>query len=98
MSPLLVLGHTFAALYGVVLGSFWNVAIGRLPEGRSLWPRSRCPHCDTAIGAVDNVPVLSWLLLRGRCRACDGPISPRYPLVELLGGLLGSREQALSLV
>ena len=85
----MVLGHVFAGLYGLVLGSFWNVAIARLPEGRSLWPRSRCPHCGAAIAARDNIPVLSWLLLRGRCRSCGAPISPRYPLVELLGGLLG---------
>lgn len=89
MSPLMVLGHFFAGLYGLVLGSFWNVAIGRLPEGRSLWPRSACPHCDAPVAAVDNVPVLSWLLLRGKCRSCSGPISPRYPLIEVLGGLLG---------
>jgi len=86
---LLGLGHGFAALYGLVLGSFWNVAIARLPFGQSLWPRSRCPSCRTGIAAHDNVPVLSWLVLRGRCRHCDSPISAAYPLTELLGGLLG---------
>jgi leader peptidase (prepilin peptidase)/N-methyltransferase len=89
VTPMMVLGHVFSGLYGLVLGSFWNVAIARLPEGRSLWPRSRCPHCDAPVAARDNVPVLSWLLLRGRCRSCSSPISPRYPLIELLGSLLG---------
>jgi len=85
---LLGFGHVFAALYGLVVGSFWNVAIARLPHHQSLWPRSRCPSCATPIAATDNVPVLSWLLLRGRCRHCDTRISAAYPLTELLGGLL----------
>lgn len=83
------LAQGFAGLYGLVIGSFWNVAIARLPEDQSLWPRSACPHCGGAIAAFDNLPILSWLLLRGACRKCGSPISGRYPLVELLGGLLG---------
>jgi len=79
----------FAILYGLVIGSFWNVAIARMPDDQSLWPRSRCPGCGSAIAASDNVPVLSWLWLRGRCRSCGMAISPSYPLIEVLGGLLG---------
>ncbi len=73
------------ALFGLVIGSFLNVVIARLPERRSLWrPRSACPACDVAIAWYDNIPVLSFLALRGRCRACGGAISSRYPVVELL--------------
>ena len=73
----------FAGLMGLVLGSFLNVVAYRLPRGESLTnPPSRCPGCATAVRPYDNVPVLSWLLLRGRCRTCDTPISRRYPLVE----------------
>jgi leader peptidase (prepilin peptidase)/N-methyltransferase len=72
---------------GLVVGSFLNVVIHRLPRGESiLRPRSRCPACGHTIAAWENVPVLSYLLLRGRCRGCAAPISPRYPLVELLTG------------
>jgi leader peptidase (prepilin peptidase) / N-methyltransferase len=78
-----------AAVLGAVFGSFLNVVAYRLPRGESLSrPRSRCPHCETPIRPYDNVPVLSWLLLRGRCRSCQAPISPRYPLVEAATGLL----------
>jgi leader peptidase (prepilin peptidase) / N-methyltransferase len=74
-----------AAVLGAVLGSFLNVVIYRVPLGESLVaPRSRCPSCETPIAAYDNVPVISWLLLRGRCRHCGAPISPRYPIVELI--------------
>lgn len=78
-----------AILLGACVGSFLNVVILRLPHGQMLarGRRSKCPHCHRQIAAYDNVPVVSWLLLRGRCRACRGPISPRYPLVELLGAL-----------
>ena len=82
-----------AALFGSLYGSFLNVVIFRLPEGESVVsPRSRCPHCGKPIGALDNLPVLSWLVLRGRGRCCGKPISARYPLVEaavaaLTGGL-----------
>src|SRR3990172_11488117 len=74
---------------GAALGSFLNVVIYRLPRGESIvTPRSRCPHCGTPIASHDNIPVLSFLLLRGRCRACGKPISPRYLVVELLTGVL----------
>lgn len=76
-------------LFGIVFGSFGNVVIWRLPRGESLsHPGSHCPECDTLIHWYDNVPVLSWLLLGGKCRFCGTPISPRYPLVEILSGLL----------
>ena len=75
----------FIALLGAILGSFLNVVIHRLPLGQSLAsPGSRCPSCGAPIAPYDNVPVLSWLLLRGRCRHCGASISPRYPIVELL--------------
>ena len=73
------------ALLGALIGSFLNVVIYRLPLGESLvTPGSHCPACDAPVRAFDNVPVVSWLLLRGRCRRCGAPISPRYPIVELL--------------
>ncbi|HOJ15187.1 MAG TPA: prepilin peptidase [Deltaproteobacteria bacterium] len=77
------------ALAGLLVGSFLNVCIYRIPRGESVvWPSSRCPACSTPIRAWDNVPVLSYLVLGGRCRACGHPISVRYPLVELLSALL----------
>jgi leader peptidase (prepilin peptidase) / N-methyltransferase len=73
----------YAIVLGLVIGSFLNVVAYRVPAGRSLVrPGSACPSCGTAIRPVDNLPVLSWLLLRGRCRACRSRISLRYPLVE----------------
>jgi len=76
-------------LYGLALGSFLNVCIYRLPRGMSVVrPGSACPACRAPIAWYDNLPVVSWLLLRGRCRACQERISPRYLLVELLTGLL----------
>jgi leader peptidase (prepilin peptidase) / N-methyltransferase len=78
-----------AAVVGAIFGSFLNVVAYRLPRGESLSrPRSRCPQCQTPIRPYDNVPVLSWLALRGRCRSCRAPISARYPLVEAMTGLL----------
>jgi leader peptidase (prepilin peptidase) / N-methyltransferase len=78
-----------AGLLGAILGSFLNVVAWRLPRGESLVrPRSRCPQCSTPIRPYDNVPVLSWLLLRGRCRDCTAPIPARYPLVEAATGAL----------
>jgi leader peptidase (prepilin peptidase)/N-methyltransferase len=72
-------------MVGAVLGSFLNVVIARVPANQSIVrPRSRCPRCGATLRWYDNVPVVSWLLLRGRCRACRAPISLRYPLVELL--------------
>jgi leader peptidase (prepilin peptidase) / N-methyltransferase len=70
-------------VFGLMVGSFLNVVIARLPERRSLWaPRSACPGCGAPIAWYDNVPLLSFALLRGRCRACAAPIPWRYPLVE----------------
>ena len=78
-----------AAVAGLVAGSFFNVVIARLPRHESLLrPRSRCPHCGHSVRPYDNVPVVSWLILRGRCRDCGEPISGRYPLVELLTAAL----------
>ncbi|MGB4593907.1 MAG: prepilin peptidase [Coriobacteriia bacterium] len=76
-------------LLGLVFGSFANVVIWRFPRGESLsTPASHCPSCDTPINWYDNVPVLSWLLLRGRCRSCDARISRRYPVIELASASL----------
>jgi len=77
------------ALLGLVFGSFFNVVIWRVPLHKSISsPPSHCPRCRKPIRAYDNVPVLSWLLLRGRCRDCRKPIPVRYPLIEALTGLL----------
>ena len=79
----------FAFLLGLILGSFANVLIHRLPRRESIvHPGSHCPHCGAAIRWHQNVPVLSYLFLRGRCSSCRAPISPRYPLTELAMGLL----------
>jgi leader peptidase (prepilin peptidase) / N-methyltransferase len=78
-----------AFLFGLLIGSFLNVCIHRLPRDLSVVrPRSRCPECEHPIASYDNIPLASYVLLRGRCRHCAAPISPRYPLVELLTGLL----------
>lgn len=78
-----------AGLAGLVLGSFANVVVHRVPRRESLVrPPSRCPACETPISPRDNVPVLSWILLRGRCRHCGARIAWRYPAVELLTGAL----------
>ena len=86
-----MLGFVVAAsvVFGLVIGSFLNVVIYRVPREESVVaPRSRCPSCGTQLSALDNVPVLSWLVLRGKCRTCGAPISWRYPGVELLTGVL----------
>jgi leader peptidase (prepilin peptidase)/N-methyltransferase len=92
-------------LLGLAVGSFVNVVIWRVPRGESVVrPASHCPQCRSAIRVRDNVPVLSWLALGGRCARCRLPISPRYPLVELLTGALfvalglrlGARPQLLA--
>src|SRR5262245_4323487 len=76
-------------IFGLVIGSFLNVVIARLPEGRSIWrPRSSCPRCGTQIAWYDNIPLLSFVILRGRCRACGQAIALRYPLVEAATGAL----------
>jgi leader peptidase (prepilin peptidase)/N-methyltransferase len=78
-----------AGVFGAIIGSFLNVVIHRLPREESIvFPNSRCPSCGTAIAAYDNLPVLSYLILRGRCRSCQAGIVWRYPAVELLTGLL----------
>ena len=77
----------WAFAVGAAVGSFLNVVVARLPAGESVvHPRSRCPGCRTPIAWYDNLPVVSWILLRGRCRKCRNRISFRYPLVETLGG------------
>ncbi len=77
----------WAGLVGLITGSYLNVVIHRLPQGVStVTPRSRCPACGAPIRALDNLPVLSWILLGARCRDCRAPISPRYPLVEAATG------------
>jgi leader peptidase (prepilin peptidase) / N-methyltransferase len=78
-----------AAAAGLVVGSFLNVCIHRMPRGVSVvFPASHCPACGAPIAPYDNVPVLAWLWLRGRCRVCRAPISARYPAVEAANGLL----------
>lgn len=76
-------------IFGLIFGSFANVVIYRLPEGMSIIkPRSHCPACGSEISWKDNIPVISWLMLRGKCRNCGKPISARYPLVEIISGIL----------
>ena len=87
MEPWLI--WTYAGLIGVCIGSFLNVCIYRLPAGESVVkPRSRCPECGQTIGWRDNLPVLSYVLLRGRCRGCGTRISIQYPLIELVTGVI----------
>jgi leader peptidase (prepilin peptidase) / N-methyltransferase len=82
--PAWLLG-AYAGVLGALTGSFLNVVIARLPEGMSVVrPRSRCPQCESLISWFDNIPVLSWLILQGRCRTCKKAIALRYPLVEFL--------------
>ena len=86
---LLVILSAFSFALGACVASFLNVVIWRMPRGESIVsPPSHCPKCGTAIRWHQNVPILSWLALRGRCANCRAPISPRYVLVELLGGCL----------
>jgi leader peptidase (prepilin peptidase)/N-methyltransferase len=81
--------YLVAFLLGSVIGSFLNVCVWRVPRGESIiYPRSRCPKCDGAIRPRDNVPLVSYALLRGRCRACGGEISFRYPAIEALNGVM----------
>lgn len=78
-----------AGVSGLAIGSFLNVVIHRVPRGQSLvHPPSTCPACGARLRAIDNVPILSWLALRGRCHHCQAPISTQYPLVELATGVL----------
>ncbi len=79
----------FVSVFGLIIGSFLNVVIYRIPEHKSIvYPSSRCPYCNTEIKPYDNIPVLSYIILRGRCRACGRHISLRYPVIELLTGVL----------
>src|SRR5690554_1868566 len=77
------------AVLGLVIGSFLNVVAWRVPRGESITsPRSACPACGHAVRARDNIPVLSWLVLRGKCRDCTAPISPQYLVVEIATAVL----------
>lgn len=83
-----IVGFVFVFIFGAVLGSFLNVVIHRVPNEESIvFPNSACPKCGKAIAGYDNIPILSWLLLGGKCRNCKKPISFRYPAVELLTAL-----------
>ena len=89
MDPVNVVVIIIAGLLGLVIGSFLNVVIYRVPIGKSIVaPPSSCTSCGASISPRDNIPVLSWILLRGRCRRCDARISARYPLVEAATGAL----------
>lgn len=89
LSNLGPLAPIIAGVFGLLVGSFLNVVVYRVPRGESVvFPPSRCPSCGHDLSAWENVPVVSWIGLRGRCSACRAPISVRYPLVELLTGAL----------
>lgn len=76
-------------LIGACIGSFLNVVVYRIPAGKSLlFPPSHCPQCNHRLSPTENVPIVGWLWLRGRCRHCHTPIAPRYPLVETATALL----------
>ena len=82
-------GYILAAIFGAIIGSFLNVVIHRVPlEESVVFPNSRCPSCGAVIAFYDNIPVVSWMLLRAKCRGCRQPISFRYPAVELLTAAL----------
>ena len=84
-----LVGYFFVFILGAAIGSFLNVVIHRVPNEQSIvFPNSACPKCGAKIKPYDNVPILSWLLLQGKCRDCREPISPRYPAVELLTALI----------
>ncbi len=84
-----IVGYLFVAVFGAMVGSFLNVVIHRVPNEQSVvFPNSTCPNCKNPIKPYDNIPVLSWLILGGRCRNCNEKISPRYPAVELLTALI----------
>lgn len=85
----MIAGLILFFLFGLIFGSFLNVCIYRIPKGESIvWPPSHCPNCGARIKPIDNIPLLSYALLGGRCRSCKARISPRYPLVELMTGVL----------
>ncbi|MGD9281554.1 MAG: prepilin peptidase, partial [Desulfobacterales bacterium] len=86
ISPFLIEFLIF--IFGLCIGSFLNVCIYRLPESKSIvHPRSMCPNCATLIRFYDNIPILSYVALRGKCRHCKAPISFRYPVIEFISGL-----------
>lgn len=87
MTELVVFFVVVAGVFGLLIGSFLNVVAYRMPAKISLMRESRCPHCDIAIKPWHNVPVVSWIALRGRCANCKASISPRYPIVEAVTGL-----------
>jgi len=85
MSPIIV--YVAAFIFGTIVGSFLNVCIIRLPQSKSVvFPPSHCPQCQSPIRFYDNIPILSYLILFGKCRQCQATISPQYPLIELIGG------------
>lgn len=87
--PFKIMYYTIIFMFGIAIGSFLNVVILRLPKGESLIKRSsHCMTCGTKIRAIDLIPVFSWLLLKGKCHSCGEKISPRYPIVESLNGIL----------
>jgi leader peptidase (prepilin peptidase)/N-methyltransferase len=89
ISPLT--GTLLGGLFGLLLGSFFNVVIYRMPRGESVvWPPSRCMQCGYQIRFYENIPVLSWLLLRGKCKSCGTGISIQYPVIEALAGLVAA--------
>src|SRR5216684_7371604 len=89
LAPSLPVACALMGVLGAMIGSFLNVVIHRLPREQSIvFPNSSCPHCHAPIRAYDNIPILSFLILRGRCRACGARISARYPAVEALTALL----------
>ena len=85
----MIAAFVFVGLLGLAIGSFLNVCIYRLPLGKSLaYPPSACPKCGHALAWFENIPVLAWVALRGRCRTCRTAISPVYPLVEAFTGAM----------
>ncbi len=98
-APVTIVILALAFALGLAVGSFANVVIARVPKGESiLHPPSHCPSCGAPVRPRDNVPVVSWLVLRGRCRDCGWRIPARYPLVELAGGLLALAIAAIVLL
>jgi leader peptidase (prepilin peptidase)/N-methyltransferase len=81
--------YLFVFVGGAIIGSFLNVVIYRVPRGLSIiYPSSRCPYCKTPIKPIYNIPLLGWLILKGKCKECSHPIPIRYPIIELIGGVL----------